>query len=208
MTVQDGDIVRVRAFIELPSLVEAQNVYYWKLDDPVPASPSNTQVSDALDTKITAMYEDLEGEVTDEMTVDHIEIEKIEWATDHWETVENLDDRSILVAGTTTADMVPHGAAAVITGNTSRPQTRARKFIPGILEARTLESTLTGPALAALGAYAVEWLTDLLLAGSAYLVPAVVGQSGPSAGLSYLLTEAIVSSIIGYQRRRKPGVGS
>lgn len=208
MTVTHNDVLRVRAIIEMPDLVQAQNVYYWQLDDPTPNNPTNAQIETALDTKVTAMYTDLVGSITDEEEVDHIEIERVEWDVDHWETVENLTDKSILVTGSGDFDMIPHGGAGVVTGNTARPQTRARKFLPGLLEAQITESTMGGSMLAAIGAFAVEWLLDQLVTGAAYLVPVVLGQSGASAGLIYPITEAVISSIIGYQRRRKPGVGS
>lgn len=208
MAVTDGEVLKVVTSITAPDSVICQNVFYWQLDDPVPNSPTNSAILSALDLKLTALYETVDQLIHSDYNVDEAKVDKVEWQTDHWETVENIGIVDVSVVGTSVAGAAPHGVAVTLTGNTTRPQTRARKFLPGFSEGEMANSTLSGTVLTALALFATEWLADELVGGSAYLVPAVVGQSGPSAGLIYLLASAAANAITGYQRRRKPGVGS
>lgn len=208
MAVSDGDVLKVVLSVEAPDIVVAQNVWYYRLDDPVPDNPTNTQIINTLQTKFQAMATDIAAVLSDEYTWDVIKTDRIEWQVDHWETVENLGEKNVLVDGTAIQDAVPHGVAGLITAVTSRPQTRARKFLAGFGEGEFADSTLSGTLLTAMAALIVEWLTDATVTGSAVLEPVVVGQSGPSAGLIYALVAAAANGIGAYQRRRKPGVGS
>lgn len=208
MAVSDGDVLKVVLDISQPSAVVGQNVFYWQLDDPTPDNPSNAQIMTALDTKLTAMIGDIQTATADDYTYGDFIASKIEWITDKWVTVEDLGTGAVNVTGSSVNDSAPHGIAGTITAYTSRPQTRARKFLPGFSKLEYTDSTLSGTLLVALAAYVVEWLTNQAIVGSAELAPAVVGQSGPSAGLIYLLLSAAANGIAGYQRRRKPGVGS
>lgn len=208
MAVTDGDVMRCTVSITLPNAVVAQNVYYYQLDDEFGVAPSNAAIGAAIDTQLTNLYQAIEAVMVTGAEATHVEIDKIVWDGAGWETVENLDQRLIGVSGTEVTDMVPHGVAPVITAGTSRPQTRARKFIAGVAEDLMTDSDLGGTALAALADFAAEWISSYVVSGTADIVPVVVGQSGASAGLVYLLINWVVRSIVGYQRRRKPGVGS
>lgn len=208
MTVSDGDVLKVVLDIDCPDLVTANNVYYWQLDDSVPDNPTNSQIMTALDTKLTAMYQTIDQLVHSDYFFDEIKVDRIEWNVDVWETVENLGLQDIHVAGTSVAGSLPHGVAVTLTADTSRPQTRARKFLPGFAEGEFDNSTLSGTLLTALAAFATAWLASQTVVGSAALDPVVVGQQGDSAGLIYALVSAAANGISGYQRRRKPGVGA
>lgn len=208
MAVNDGDIVKVVVTIEAPALVIAQNVYYWQLSDPTPDNPSGSQILTALNTRLDDMYSKVDESMSLDYEVDDFTVEKVEWDTEKWETVENLGVSDLSIVGESATDAVPHGVALTITANTTRPQTRARKFLPGFIESQITDSTLSGSVLTLLAQFIISWLTDQAVVGAAELVPVVVGQSGPSAGLIYPLIAAGASGIAGYQRRRKPGVGA
>lgn len=208
MAVNDGDVVKVVQTIEGPDLVICQNVYYWRLDDPTPDNPSAAQIVAALDTRLDDMYAKWDDGMTAAYEVGDFSVEKIAWDGEKWETVENVGTGDLNIVGLVGATAgVPHGVAATITAVTSRPQTRARKFLAGMSEGEAVDSTLSGTVLGYLAQFIISWLTDQVVTGSAELVPVVVGQSGPSAGLVYALLAAGASGIAGYQRRRKPGVG-
>lgn len=207
MAVNDGDIVKVVVTVNCPDLVIAQNVFYWELDDPTPDNPSNAQIVTACDTRLDDMYSKWDDGMGADYLVDEFTVERVEWNVDKWETVENIGTNPLAIAGIGAGDSPPHGIAAVITAQTSRPQTRARKFLPGIVEGQVLDSTISGTVLGYMAQFIVSWLTNQTVVGSAELVPVVLGQSGPSAGLVYALISAAASAIAGYQRRRKPGVG-
>lgn len=208
MTVTDGDILKVVVSWECPAFVIAQNVFYWQLNDPTPDNPTNAQIITALDTELTAMYGDLQTALSTEYEVEDFKTDRVEWVVDKWETVENLGLNDLSIVGSNANDAVPHGVAAVITATTTRPQTRARKFLPGFGENLFEDSTLSGTILVALAAFITEWLNDRTVVGSAEIVPVVLGMVGASEGNIYPLLAAAANAISGYQRRRKPGVGS
>lgn len=208
MTVSDGDILKVVLDQTGPDTVICQNVYYFQLDDPVPDNPTNAQILNALDNEITALGNTVDQLIHSDYSWDEIKVDRIEWQTDHWETVENLGIKDISVAGTAVGGAAPHGVAVILTGNTSVPRTRARKFLAGFSEGEMANSTLSGTVLTALALFAAEWLTAETVTGSAELIPIVVGQSGPEAGVALALASIAANAITGYQRRRKPGVGS
>lgn len=208
MVVAHDDVVKVVLDIDCPDSVIAQNVYYYQLDDQVPDNPSNSAILNALDAEFSALGALVDQLIHSDYSWDEIKVDRVEWNVDVWETVENIGIADISVAGTSVGGAAPHGVAVTLTGNTQRPQTRARKFLPGFSEGEMANSTLSGTVLTALALFVTEWLNGKLVAGSATLEPVVLGQSGPSAGIIYLLTSAAINGITGYQRRRKPGVGS
>lgn len=206
----DGDIFKVVVLIDLPTTVIAQNVYAWKLSDPTAEEPTNAAILAVLDSKITAMYTDIASQVSDAVLFDDIEVDRVEWnAVDKfWETVESLGQEAIAVAGTNVDDAMPHGVAATVTGYTTWPKTRARKFFPGIAEGAAEDSIWDGATLTALAALITEWLTNKQVGVASELVPVVLSASGTKEGQALSLIAAAANSIAGYQRRRKPGVGS
>lgn len=207
MAVNDGDVLKVVITFDCPNLVVAQNVHYYRLDDPAPDNPSNAQILTALDTQLTTIAQQLDDHQAQDYSWAEFTAERVEWNVDHWETVENIGTAVLGVTGLNASDASPHGVALVITAQTSRPQTRARKFIPGIVETVWTDSTATGTLLGGAANYVSQWLLDISVVGAAELIPVVVGQSGPSAGLVYALVVGVISAVAGYQRRRKPGVG-
>lgn len=208
MPLNDGEVCKVVKTILMPSLVLGQNVYYWRLDDPVPDNPSDAQIISALDTKLTDMCNQVDQLMSNEYSFGSFSAERVTWDGSKWETTSNLGEAVLNILGTLVADAMPHGVAAVVAAQTTRPQTRARKFLAGLTDTNAEDSTWSGAVMTALALYALAWIGSQAVVGSAELVPVVLGQSGPSAGIIYPLISAAASSIAGYQRRRKPGVGS
>lgn len=208
MPVTHQDIVKVVVIGNAPDTVIWENVYYWQLDDPDTDSPTNGQIVFALDTKLTAMYNDIAGEMANDYLVDELEVDRIEWNGTIWETMETIGGAPLAVAGGDATDASPQGIAALLTANTEKPKTRARKFFPGIAEDNWTDSILDGGNLTNLAAMAVEWLTDQLVIGTAELVPVVISLAVATEGDVFPLISATANAIAAYQRRRKPGVGA
>jgi len=209
VAVAHGDIMRAVVNITLPNLVVANNVFYYQLEDELAEGPTDNAILNAMQGQLQAIYEEIKGAMVDEAEAVDVDVDVIEWDGDSWENVENLGNRAIGKVGVATADMSPHGVAALLTGTTQRPQTRGRKFWSGIAEDMFTDSDAGGSLLTFLLNTGIQWLTEKLIAGtSARLVPGVVGQSGGAAGTFLPLLTAVVGSLASYQRRRKPGVGS
>jgi len=131
-------------------------------------------------------------------------VHKIEWNGVYWETTTLIGTRTITgVVGGSAVDMLPHACAPYITANTDDVKKRARKYFMGFADDQSDASTLDSAAYSALINLATEWLTDIIVEAGTELVPALAGLGGAEK----LLLTAIVSNLIGSQRRRKPGVG-
>ena len=208
MAIEDGDILKVVSTIECPAAVVAQNVWYYQLSDPNAEDPTDAQIIGNLEDEISAMYNDILAHMNNEYQIEDILVSKIEWIDDKWTTTEDVGVGDISLTGGSAFDAAPHGVAATITGYTSRPQSRGRKFFTGIPEDKLTDSTLTGDLITALTALGVEYLSDVLFGTNMSMGSVIVSQSGPAAGTIFPLLLIAVNAIAGYQRRRKPGVGS
>lgn len=207
MPMNDGDVVKVVQEILMPESVVGANVFYWQLEDSVPDNPSTAQILSALLTRLQGIYGTIDQDIVTDYEFPTFTAERIEWDGTKWETVENLGEGLTDEVGESVTAALPHGVAAVVTASTTRPQTRARKFLPGFSNTAAVDSIWSAGTLTTLNAFATSWLTDQAVVGSALLVPVVVSVAGPTAGTIFALVTGTVGAISGYQRRRKPGVG-
>lgn len=103
-----------------------------------------------------------------------------------------------------TVEPLPLGNSMLITAVTATPGTRGRKFLPGASEGNcndTLWNTTTMNLLTTFGAWYIAPFIGVV-SGSPY-APGVRDKNG----IFRVFTEALVSNIPAYQRRRKQGVG-
>lgn len=207
MAVNDGDILRVVLEITMPQTQIGANVFYWELSDPTPDNPSDAQILAAIDTRLDAMYSELQTITNNGYAYGDFEVEVISWDGTKWVTDANVGVGDINITGSSATSAVQHGVASVITCDTVVPKTRARKFFPGFARTEITDSILSGTALVALAAFATDWLTDQTVIGSAELIPIVISLGALTEGNAYPLLLAASNAIAGYQRRRKPGVG-
>lgn len=107
--------------------------------------------------------------------------------------------------GTGGTDSLPSACCMVVTGRTSFPKTRARKFLGIPIEGAQADGILSGSALTTIGTYIVEWLTPFVV-GSTGSLTACVWRKADSS--SRLILTGIARAVVGYQRRRKAGVGN
>jgi len=203
-----NDKYQVRMFYALPDGVEAENVWGYALADPAPDNPSNADILAAISARQTAYLAYLSPWLADVVTVTYTQVDRVEWNVDFWETVEHLGTIAHNVTGSEVTEMLPHGVAAVITAYTSHPRVRCRKFFPGLAEGDCSGSTLLPALQTDLTSMAALWLTGIVVTGAAKLYAQALSVSGAYAGTVSPLVAAAISPIMGYQRRRKPGVGS
>lgn len=118
-----------------------------------------------------------------------------------WQTVH--DDAISYTGSAANFDPLPNAVAFVYIAKTLVQRVVGRKFWSGIAESAATGNTVTVGALAAMvssfAAYIAPWTS---LAGSTFQ-PGVVDRSG----VFQAFTGGFVSSFLGSQRRRKPGVG-
>lgn len=202
MTVSDGDILKAVVSINMPLDVTAQNVFYFKVESAI--DYSNSVVMTAIKTWCEDFYDTFAGSVKSTVELEAVEVVKWVWdAIDGWRTAQFVGIALLLDTFSSTGELMPHAVAAILSGSTLDPKVPTRKSIAGFTEP-TMEASEIGPgSLAELANAATAWLTDKVLTGSDILVPGVPGKGNNWQDL----LAVTVSSIVGSQRRRKPGVG-
>lgn len=104
------------------------------------------------------------------------------------------------------SEMLPHGVAAISHARTTNPDVQGSKFWPGLVEGWQDQSVLGGGAMTLYLAAAADWITDFV--GSATGSDFEPGVWSPTDLVFYHFSGSIIqNAYLGYQRRRKPGVG-
>lgn len=202
MTVTDGDILKAVVTIDLPLDVKAQNVFYYKAEFGV--DYSNSQVLSAIVTAVEDFYDQVEGSIVTAVALSDVIVSKWVWdAVDGWITGAAVGQSALTDIFASAGEMLPHAVAAIISGATADPKVNSRKSIAGFDEAAQEDSEVSAGSLVELALAATSWITNQIISGSDQLAPGVPG----AGGVWQDLLSASVSSILGSQRRRKPGVG-
>jgi hypothetical protein len=202
MAVSDGAILRVVASMLFPDSVIAQNVFYAVFADTGGSDDEDDVVSDLVDW-CEAMFGEITGMIVNDVTTSEIQVYEYDAGDDDWDEVGSA---SWSVTFTDTADMMPHGVAAVLHNKTSDPDTWATKYIGGLGETQALDSDIIAGALADLADFVTDWNTSFIGAATG-------GTFGPGVWsekdtvFKLFNGTGSVNGILGYQRRRKPGVG-
>jgi len=205
MAVVDQDILRVSLNFELDDGTQYQNVYHMIRDGEDVHSVQDHL--DAIEVKMELAYADIQSLVSTAVTeqlcfVDRVEFNEI---VDDWRIVENVGTFTPLFEPSGSTDGIPYQCAPYIFFKTQRPRTVGKKFLFPVDEFVQNDGILSGPAITAITAMATELLTNIALGGDATLTMGVP-RTGVSAWFNFLV--AVVSDVIGTQRRMKPGVGA
>lgn len=198
MAVNGDDVLKVTAKMTWKLDTEVQNVYYVTL-----GTGSTVLDDEALDDMaawMEAIYSILDNSITDDLSFDTIEVYNV--TQDHaigevgWPT---------LTVGLSTGESLPPGVAAVATAYTGQKRTRGRKFFGPLTENNQDGGEWSGGTVADLTLATLEWITAFTggTSGEGWL-PGVIDK----IGVFLPFVSAVVRGIVGYQRRRKPGVGS
>lgn len=205
MSVVDQDKLKVSVNFELGNGTLYQNVYYYIRDgDDVYSVQAHL---DAIEVKLETAYADIQTivptDVTEQLSfVDRIEFNEI---VDEWRIVENIGTFTPLFEPSGGAAGLPHQSSPYIFFKTLRPRTIGKKFLFPTIEASQTDTILEAASITAITAMATELMTPIALGGDATLTLGV-----PRTGVDswYNFLTAVVSDVLGTQRRRKPGVGA
>lgn len=205
MAISNGDVLKAFLEIVLADGTIVQNVYHWIADF------STTQGAIVVGDAAQLYIEDIMGALTtyllDDFTINPSYLHKVAWdpVGSKWAIEELIGVFTPDFAHTANTDVFPNQVAPVIVANTARPKSRGRKFFSAFAENSALGSELIGAAITALGVSLNHYLADETVAGDNVLVPGVPRES---ADVFLPFTDGLVNSILGTQRRRKPGVGA
>jgi hypothetical protein len=204
VSIPEGTILKVAQNILLPDTQTAVNVYWAVLAEDGGSGPLEEE--DILEAAANWM-DDLYSEI-----VDNIANTVIGTLVEVWEVnpadgdLTPIGDEATTWVGAHTGDALPNGVASINAMKTSNTDVTGRKFIPGIGEINATDNDLTSGALARSVLYAVAWATQFIDANSVTFTPGVWSMTK----LNFFLATGtvIANAILGYQRRRKPGVGT
>lgn len=202
MAIASGTILKVVASILMPDNVIAQNVFYTIVTDLV-TSDDEADVVDDLVTWVEAMYDEIATGISDECAASDVKVYEYDPADPDWDEVGVAVwvDTFALVT-----DMLPHGAAQIIYAKSTNPDVQAGKYIAGLGELTCVGSDLDNGAITRGLAFAGEWVAQFVgLETGGTFDPGVWS----TARTEFLLFNGnvILNGLVGYQRRRKPGVG-
>jgi len=204
VAIVDGTIVSGTAEVELADGTIAQNVYHFLCN--FVEDQSGQDVVDAVQAYIEDVMESVGTYLSDGFTINITPVNQITWDA---ETTEWMVERLIgtclpSYTHSSAADPWPNQIAAVLVGNTDRPKSRGRKFLPGFVEDAGDGGDLISAAVTAMGVALNHYIADETVDGSSVLSPGVI-RDGVDKFLEF--TDGVVNSVVGTQRRRKPGVG-
>lgn len=151
------------------------------------------------------MYAEIAGMVKNDVSVNLCQVDVVAFVVDQWEVSRNVGTFAPAFTPTGTAEMLPNMDSAFVTFKTLRPRSVGRKFVLPFEEAWQAGSYLVAGAVTDMVAWADDALADIYLGPVNDLHPGII-RTGVDQFLEFTL--AIVTNVLGTQRRRRPGVGA
>ncbi len=200
MTVELDDELRITVTLTMPGTTVAQNVFY-TIYKGVSQAWDYEVVQDMSDM-IVAIFDTIKSDLGTGVSISSVETYKRESGTpDYWGSI-GVDFPTW--AGTGISEVLPNGVALVIRSLTGAVKTVGRKYVAGLTENEVSTTTWVAGALARAALFLIQWYVGWAASPRDY-------QSGVWSTLTSAIVpmamEGVVSTIPGYQRRRKPGVG-
>ena len=205
MSTPDGDIIRAVAELTLPDGTKAQNIFHFECD--FTSTQSDANVVAAIATYIEDIYAEVQAYIKSTVTLDSVDVDEVQFnATKNiWEIVRSVGQGGLSDAFAGTAELLPNQVAPVLMAYTGRPKSYGRKFLTGFDESATNGSDLVSGLITAMTAALGDYLATEVISAGNDLIPVIVRATVNSV---LPLVSGAVNSIVGSQRRRKPGVGA
>ena len=204
MPVDPGDIVRAVASFVLADGTIAQNILHFIAS--FGSQATDATVLTAIKQYIQDLYVAIDGHIDANVAVDLCWAHVVEFdeGEGDWITARLIGSTSPAITFTSSVDPQPNQISPVLVANTTRPKTRGRKFLLPFSDNSADGSEWTSTVLTDLTTSLNHLLADEAVSAGNWLSPGV-----PRAGVDDFreFTNGSVSSIVGTQRRRKPGVG-
>ncbi len=195
-----GDVLRVVLSFLMPDNVIAQMVTHYVAGTGVEQDPDD--VLTAITAQLLLGWEEVELIVSDVVTGDLLKLSVYDIVLDQWDEVATTSATAF--DGLAAANMLPHGAAAVVRFFTDIGRRQGRKFIPGMGEPENVDGTWTAGTVTAMALFGAEWDDVVTVNG----MPFTQGVYDAALESFEKFRQSIAANtIVGYQRRRKSGVG-
>lgn len=205
MAVANGEVVKAVAEFTLGDGTIVQNVFHFIAEVAAPVAKS--LVLSAVQSYIEDIYTGLTTYISEDTDTELATVHVVEWdpGEGEWVTERLLGNTLPDITFLGSTDAYPNQVSGVIIGNTERPKSRGRKFLIPFTESAGAGSSIISAVLALLATSLSHYLADETIQDTDVLSPGIA-RSGVNEFLAF--TDGVVNSILGTQRRRKPGVGA
>ena len=198
-----GDVLRTTIGFTLEDGTISQNIFHHKRSGI--GILSDVFHINAIKAWADAMYAELLLTV-DSSVVPNLEtVDLVEFVEGQWTVVESIGTFVLDFTSIVNEDMLPNQSSAFVTFKTDRPKSVGRKFLVPFVELFQAGSFLTAAGVEDVVAWANDAVNDIELQLGDTLAPGVV-RTGVDSFLEF--TVAVVTNVLGSQRRRRPGVGA
>lgn len=203
MAITSGTILKVVASFLFPDSVIAQNVFNVVVTDLVTSDDEEDVVADCI-TWVEDMFTHILAHIGDVVTTSEVSVYEYDSIDDDWDEV-GTDVWSVTF--TNANQMLPHGIACVVHARTIDPDTLGTKYLGGFTEEATNGSNVGVGLVALLVDFLDEWVTAFVGVETGGTFGPVIWS--PTDTVARIMSgTGYVNGQVGYQRRRKPGVGS
>lgn len=200
MTIAFGDIVRTTVQYTLDSDEVHQNVLTHQAG--IGVADTDANVMAAITTLMNTAYSNLNAQLATDVSLGEAMFAKLNQVSGKWEALGSVPMTQPVPSGGTTQS--PNGIAAVIRFLADGVGNQGRKFIGGIQNLAIIDNALQAGAIASIVNWANIMVSSATVSGGTmdpgwWSVSDVVHRDYNGT--------YIINTIVGYQRRRKPGVG-
>lgn len=203
MTVQHGDVLRVTVNMILPGPVQCQNVYHYLFDGV--GFPSDATVVSDINDHMQAAYDELTALNRSDLVMDLSSVDEVQFVAGEWAVTRSVGTFTLTHAGAAVTQSLPYQSSPFVTLKTARPKSVGRKFLPPTTEDNQGATILVPVAVTAIVAYATDIIADITVEVVNALHPGIV-RTGVDDYLVF--TVAVVTNLLGSQKRRRPGEGA
>lgn len=205
MPISPGQNIRVTAKMNDVNGSDIQNVYFFQ-------HQGTNDVADAdflttVEDWMSGTYALIESLMPNTLTPTEIEADIVSFSGGVLTVIRDIGSIAwtTWTGGTGTGDGLPQGAAAVVNFPAFATTSQGRKFLGPFTEGTQNNGIWTAGAIANLVDYGARVLLDMTVDATEQFITGIMsGKDATFRGFA----EAIVNAVVGYQRRRKSGVGA
>lgn len=203
MTLGVSDIVRTSCNFLLPSGDEYQNVFHHIFDGI--GGVSDAAVVADIEDWVETMYAEIVVPTDQDVVEQLCSVDQVEWVVDKWEVVANIGTFTPSIAFAGTDLQLPNQSSPFVVFKTQRPKTVGRKFLFPCAAILQDQGILDSATVTKIVAWADDAVNNIVLDVANELHPGVI-RTGINEWKQF--TMAVVTNLIGSQRRRRQGYGA
>jgi hypothetical protein len=186
----------------------SDHVNVWHYQAIAPVTMTDSAICTTIAAHFDAVYAFFEGWMDPAMTGVDCKVDLVEWLGGKWQITRNLGQVSMPNVNFTpggAGDVMPHTDAAVVNLRTSLGKQMGRKYIGGLVESAQANGSLVSAAATDLASMFSTWLADVVLQAGEIIRPVIASTVD---GVVRDVTEAVISTFLGRQGRRRQDIGT